>query len=110
PRALLTYDWPGNVREMENALEYAVTVCSGQTIHVEDLPADVRAPHPRVDEPPAADVIPLPSAQAFYSERVDEMRRVRDALIACRYDRTAAARSLGISRTTLWRKMKQYQI
>ena len=40
-RALLEHDWPGNVRQLENALEYATAVCDGQTIHVEDLPPEI---------------------------------------------------------------------
>lgn len=109
-RALLTYDWPGNVRELANALEYAVTVCSGQTIHLDDLPVDVQA---RPATPPAPwheGAGPVPFASGYYAEKLDEMRRIRDALIASRFDRSATAAALGLSRTTLWRKMKEYQL
>ena len=101
-RLLLEHDWPGNVREMENALEYAVTVCRGQTVLPEDLPeldagsvshaTDAgRTPGPRVARP---DVEPA------------EVERLRQALEAHRWRRGDAARALGISRITLWRRMQ----
>ncbi len=109
-RALLDYDWPGNVRQLENALEYATAVCSGQTIHREDLPPEVTgaargaAPvevTPRIPArpelpPQPAPLEPYPSADA-----------VMEALRRTRHRRHQAARVLGISRTTLWRRMKQ---
>jgi DNA-binding NtrC family response regulator len=102
-RVLLGYGWPGNVRELENALEYAVAVCKGQTILPEDLPAelqqgaavfaiaDVPAANPKTDErssPAGAQVL-------------------REALEAHRWRRVEAARALGISRATLWRRMRE---
>jgi PAS domain S-box-containing protein len=109
-RVLLAYDWPGNVRELENTLEYAVTVCSGQTIHVEDLPVEVRR---AMVEPPSPEgtVIPLyPHTAAADGVPSDEARRIQDALIQTRYERTSAALLLGMSRTTLWRKMREYRL
>ena len=107
-RALLAYDWPGNVRELENALEYAVAVCTGQTIHIDDLPIEIR-------QPPAASPAPAESgSSAMVSSgeedtRPDpEARRIAAALVRARYVRADAARVLGMSRTTLWRKMKQH--
>jgi len=125
-RALLTYPWPGNVRELENALEYAISVCEGQTIHIGDLPLEVgRHDFERYNEMPAA------AQRAEFAERVAiveadaggnapgarlsaselaESARIREALEATKYNRGAAAQHLGISRTTLWRKMKQYRL
>jgi len=112
-RAMLGYDWPGNVRELENALEYAVTVCSGQTIHVGDLPLDVRVGEaasataigrPGEAESGLAAGAPPPTA----TDEPAEATRIRDALVSARYRREAAARLLGMSRTTLWRKMKEH--
>jgi len=108
-RALLTHDWPGNVRELENALEYAVTVCSGQTIHEGDLPLDVRggiriAAHAEhaTDGPTVA--VPTPPR----ADEHPEATRIRSALADSHYRRGRAAELLGMSRTTLWRKMKEY--
>jgi transcriptional regulator with GAF, ATPase, and Fis domain len=121
-RALLAYDWPGNVRELENALEYAVTLCQGQTVHAENLPSTVlhpgsRSPAPR-PVPRAATVETsapsTPSATAPGEPppppiRVGDPDRetLRRALDAHRWRREETARALGISRTTLWRKMRE---
>jgi DNA-binding NtrC family response regulator len=87
-RALLLHDWPGNVRELENAIEFAVAVCSGQTILPEHLPNPAgAAPAPVSDEPPG----------------VSDLRRT---LEQHRWRRDATARALGISRITLWRRMR----
>jgi DNA-binding NtrC family response regulator len=112
-RFMLDHPWPGNVRELENTLEYAVAVCKGQTILPEDLPGEVGA---EPQEParaftavvtsasgaadPAGDTR-LPDAQAI------DAARIRGALEACRWRRHEAARVLGISRTTLWRRMRE---
>jgi transcriptional regulator with PAS, ATPase and Fis domain len=119
-RALLSYAWPGNVRELQNALEYATTVCEGQTIHVEDLPGEVgvarpvpRAGAPSEDDPwrPATGRGRIETAEA---DEVDdpvaaaEVGRIRVALERARYRREEAAKLLGISRTTLWRKMREH--
>jgi transcriptional regulator with PAS, ATPase and Fis domain len=96
-RALLRYPWPGNVRELENALEYAVAVCRGQTIHAEDLPAEVVEGAPL--QPPER--IPITAS---------ERERLRAVLEAHHWRRDEAARALGMSRTTLWRKMRELSL
>jgi len=101
-RALLAYDWPGNVRELENALEYAVAVCPGQTIHLDDLPHEIRFPLPGFR--PAPDPAPAPPTEPASPER----DRLADALDRAHYRRAEAARLLGISRTTLWRKLREH--
>jgi DNA-binding NtrC family response regulator len=101
-RVLLAWDWPGNVRELENALEYAVAVCEGQTIHIGDLPAEIR--RLAEEEVPAPAVAPAAPAGV----EPEEARRIRQALEAAHYRRDEAAQALGMSRTTLWRKMKQH--
>jgi PAS domain S-box-containing protein len=102
--ALLAYDWPGNVRELGNALEYAVTVCAGQTIHIADLPPDIRN---RQVMQAGSGPVAFPELAAYETA---EVQRIRSALNDARYDRVRAAATLGISRTTLWRKMKQYRL
>jgi transcriptional regulator of acetoin/glycerol metabolism len=95
-RMLVQYEWPGNVRELESALEHAVAVCRRQTILPEDLPFEVRA---------AAAAAAGGEGRELDS---DEARRIRSALEASRWRREAAAEALGMSRTTLWRKMKEH--
>ncbi len=104
--ALLRYNWPGNVRELENALEFAIAVCGGQTIHPRHLPPEVidqtTAEAPRRPQP--QDIAePLP-------EPVDEKGRLLQTLDAHHWRRDEAASALGISRTTLWRKMREYSL
>jgi DNA-binding NtrC family response regulator len=109
-RQLLEHTWPGNVRELENVLEYAVAVCKGQTILPEDLPGEVgaAAPHSSGAGPRAHGPLPTPpnGTHRAGAEAADAAR-VRGALEACRWRRNEAARVLGMSRTTLWRRMRE---
>jgi transcriptional regulator with GAF, ATPase, and Fis domain len=102
-RAILDYSWPGNVRELENALEYAVAVCRGQTMLIEDLPVELQGAQA------AAEVQSEPAAEERVSASpppLDPQHLVK-ALEAHHWRRAAAARSLGISRATLWRRMRE---
>ena|GEM_PF-590302 len=164
---LTRYPWPGNVRQLENALEYAVAMCRGQTIHAEDLPVELRSPtrppvprapsapqgapaappgwtpppeggawptpapqpagwpsqappihwpphgvpqytaYPSHGPPPAPPTTRPPEAPAPpRSGEEDEASRLKAALEANRWNKSATAEALGISRTTLWRKMR----
>jgi transcriptional regulator with GAF, ATPase, and Fis domain len=110
-RLLLEHSWPGNVRELENVLEYAVAVCKGQTILPEDLPGEVGA---ALSPPPAAGSrthAPAATVRSNGSQRAEadaiDAARIRGALEACRWRRNEAARVLGLSRTTLWRRMRE---
>jgi transcriptional regulator with PAS, ATPase and Fis domain len=102
-RGILDYDWPGNVREMENALEYAVAVCKGQTILPEDLPAEVQEAEPGSDIGPKVPEIPAPALR----RPVEGVEGLKRALEAHRWNRVATARALGVSRATLWRRMRE---
>jgi transcriptional regulator with GAF, ATPase, and Fis domain len=100
-RDMLGYPWPGNVREIENVLEYATAVCQGQTILPGDLPAELRHGHARSDPVPPTNAAPPPPSTTPDAER---LRRVLDAH---RWRRAETARALGVSRTTLWRLMRE---
>jgi transcriptional regulator with GAF, ATPase, and Fis domain len=111
-RALLQYPWPGNARELQNALEYAVAVCRGQTIHAGDLPAEVgevaAAPLPGpAGAAPAEPVAPAGTGTGTGAGAADERARLRAVLDQHRWNRGAAAEALRISRTTLWRRMRE---
>jgi transcriptional regulator with GAF, ATPase, and Fis domain len=112
-RLLLEYAWPGNVRELENALEYAVAVCKGQTILPEDLPGEVVSGlvHPVSALAAASSHAPAPSTRSNGTQRAEadaiDSARIRGALEACHWRRHEAARVLNISRTTLWRRMRE---
>ena len=106
--ALKTYPWPGNVRELENALEYAVALCAGQTIQIEDLPEEIRGGAPPEPTRPAAP--PAPRACAADSAVDPERARIVEALEAAHWNRQKAAEALRLSRSTLWRRMRDLGI
>ncbi len=121
-RVLLAHPWPGNVRELENALEFATAVCEGQTVHVQDLPAEVTAGR-TLPRPPDPGSMPMPSRGHVLEEppraphdasltplQRSEASRIIAALERVAFRRGEAATLLGLSRTTLWRKMKEYRI
>jgi transcriptional regulator with PAS, ATPase and Fis domain len=93
-RLFLNYAWPGNVAELETALEYAVAVARGPVIQVEDLPVEI-----------GGQPAPAPAVEAG---TVTESQRLRAALESHRWRREETARALGISRATLWRRMREF--
>ncbi|HXX18611.1 MAG TPA: sigma-54 dependent transcriptional regulator [Candidatus Acidoferrum sp.] len=95
---LLAYDWPGNVRELENAIERAVALGSGPLLHVGDLPSNLQ--YGSGERMPQSDEL-LPLEEL-------ERRAILRALHEAGGDKLAAARLLGIGKTTLYRKLKQY--
>ena len=113
-RALIAHAWPGNVRELENAVEYAVAVCVGQTIHEADLPTEVTGgPPPGAAAEQAAaqpEVTEACGPGPLSTDEEAERARVLAALEAAHWRRDEAAAALGMSRTTLWRKMKVLRI
>ena len=98
--ALEAYPWPGNVRELQNVMERAVTFSSGGLIAAVDLP------RPTAPPPPA----PMIEAPAAVSLADREREQVLAAMEKHRWNRGQAAEELGISRTTLWRKLKDYGV
>ncbi len=95
---LMAYDWPGNVRELENAIERAIALGTGPILHVGDLPSNLQYGSgerlPQNDE-----LLPLDEL---------ERRAIMRALRESGGDKLAAARMLRIGKTTLYRKLKQY--
>jgi transcriptional regulator with PAS, ATPase and Fis domain len=102
-RALLGYDWPGNVRELHNALEYAVAVSTGQSLQPEDLPVEVTAGSRRRPESVALAQAPTRTELVPQAERA----RLLEMLGRYQWNRAAAAAALGVSRSTLWRRMRE---
>ena len=100
-KTLMAYNFPGNVRELENAIEHAFVVCAGNTIRVEDLPTHIRGESMNTTQHAVSVHGPLESAEAA---------AIREALTRHGGNRTRAAKDLGISRNTLWRKMKKLRI
>src|SRR3984893_5955992 len=99
-RQLIAHDWPGNVRELENAIERAVALGSGPILHVADLPSNLQ--YPTTERlPERNELIPLDEL-----ERRAILRTLRETA----GDKLAAARILGIGKTTLYRKLKRYNL
>ncbi len=99
-KALLAYDWPGNVRELENFLERAVAISSGSTLHLVDLPTAVQNALQLGGGPGIPPKI-VPLAQL-------EREAIINAIEQLHGDKLQAARLLGIGKTTLYRKLKEY--
>ena len=99
-RALLDYTWPGNIRELHNVVEYAFAVGRGTTLRWSELPPEFR--EPRIVEPQPVQNSPLSAAE--------ESAAIRQALEQSNGMVTLAARSLGMSRATFWRKRKIYGV
>jgi two-component system response regulator AtoC len=102
-RALQAFDWPGNVRQLENVIERAVILTKSPRIGIEDLPEEVR--EPRGDG--GGNGFGMPLKKALQSPEKELILR---ALKAHQGSRQATAQALGINRTTLYKKMKRYGI
>jgi DNA-binding NtrC family response regulator len=121
--AMMSYEWPGNVRELENCVQHLVAINSGPLLHVPDLPSSVQnhialkkgqflvaaasasaarpngpVPFQGIQECP---ILPLSEV---------EKRAILQALEYTKGDRVMAAHLLDIGRTTLYRKLKEYQL
>jgi two-component system response regulator HydG len=111
---MLAYDWPGNVRELMTAIEYACIVCEGGRILAHHLPEEVRegaaavATAPNGDGRKAESRAPEPAKRYVAPEGDAERELIVQALNEADGNRTRAAAALGMGRTTLWQKLKEY--
>ncbi len=125
-KALMQYDWPGNVRELENCIERAVALGNGQIIDLGDLPPAIAAgappagaalghaiPRPTVLDPDLAAALRSASPHAPMSTTdLEDIERatIQRVFEQVNGDKALAGRMLGISRATLYRKLKRYNI
>jgi DNA-binding NtrC family response regulator len=122
-QALLSYTWPGNVRQLEHCIQHMVAVNSGPVLHPRDLPTMLvnHLGHGEQSSPIHSDLAamaqslnPMPEHGLLQSPIVPlpelERRAILDALRYTKGDRTMAASLLGIGRTTLYRKLKDYGV
>lgn len=102
---LMSYDYPGNIRELQNIIEYATVICRDNVIGMKHLPDYLR---------PISDGMetPLPTRHGGKALSWDDLQRshIYEALRQNNWNRAAAAAHLGIHKTTLWRKIKRLNI
>ncbi len=101
---LRQYPFPGNVRELESVIAHAIIMAEGENIRAQDLPEQVRkgaAFRLALGHEPSDGIEPLTAVEA---------RAIRQALETLKGNQSLAAKKLGISRSTLWRKMREYGI
>jgi DNA-binding NtrC family response regulator len=103
--ALMAVDFPGNIRELENAIEHAFILCRGPVIEPTHLPTSIiSAIGETATDPPTLNHRNDP----FTPLEIAEAREIQCTLAQCEGNRGRAATALGISRNTLWRKMKRF--
>ena len=113
-RSMMDYDWPQNVRELEGAIERACTMASGPVIHVGDLPTQLqnhelglRREASQVQR--AQSAIAQPAAMPRVTPLAElEKQAILTTIRQLKGDKLLAARLLGIGKTTLYRKLKEY--
>ena len=105
----MDYCWPGNVRELENAVEHAFVTCQGDIIELRDLPFELRTAETRMVECKRDGTTDhrRPSASGHLQGSKEELLAV---LESCGWNKAKAARELGVERTTIWRRMKKWDI
>jgi DNA-binding NtrC family response regulator len=100
-KVLLAYDWPGNVRELENCIERCCAMSSGPVIHTADLPSSITGVAAQLaNRVPETRIVPIADL---------EKQAVLGAIAQLNGDKLLAARLLGIGKTTLYRKLKEYE-
>jgi len=97
-RLLMDHQWPGNVRELENTVEHATVLAKSGRIEASDLPAVIRT------TPSLAQITRVPTMEEH------ERKILQDTLEECGWNKKQTAKRLGISRSTLYDKLKKYQI
>ncbi len=97
-RLLLDYPWPGNVRELENSIEHTAVLAKRSTVEISDLPSAIREAAPPVYSEAPGTIVE------------NEKKLLREVLEECGWNKKKAAFQLGISRSTLYDKIKKYQI
>ncbi len=102
-RLLLEYEWPGNVRELENTIEHCVTLAKTSLVHMSDLPIEIRR-----DQDKLSGAIPAKNPITIMA--ANEKKLFEDVLKENGWNKKLAAKKLGISRSTLYNKIKKYRI
>jgi DNA-binding NtrC family response regulator len=110
-RTMMEYPWPGNVRELENSVERACALASGSVLQAGDLPTQLQDFHLHAYRavPVAVDIEPRHEAGGVVMPLAElERQAILDTLRRLKGDKLTAAKLLGIGKTTLYRKLKEY--
>jgi transcriptional regulator with GAF, ATPase, and Fis domain len=97
---ILSYDWPGNVRELRNAIEYAFVLCRGGWIGKEHLPPKIEGFDQKISSGPKT------GPRSWKNERDNLLKVLRQV----NGNQSEAARTLGVSRVTIWKRIKKYGV
>lgn len=103
---LMNYQWNGNIRELINTVEYAVVMTENDVIEIEDLPSILKEETPKEVRQSEATIL----EQLYLQEEQTEKNIISQALQAANGNKSKAAETLGIHRSTLYRKLKKYEI
>jgi two-component system response regulator HydG len=114
-RLMMDYDWPGNVRELEHAIERACALSSGPVLHTNDFPTQLQDHrlHAQRQQEAGADGLKLAASDEVADNQVlsiaeIEKKAILNTIRQMKGDKLMAARLLGIGKTTLYRKLKEY--
>ena len=102
---LVSYEWPGNIRELENAIERIIVLSEGKTVSIDDLPIEMRPKESSLYSEALTDDI-------GFTERIEHFEKeiIRQALEECNYNQIKTAEKLRINRGTLQYKIKKYNL
>jgi len=106
--ALCRYDWPGNVRQLRNAIEHALVMGAGDILSLNQLPDYVTTPSTVEWKTPVRPSTPSPADLATLTLAEVERKQIETVLRSCEGNKQRAAAILGISRSTLYEKMRAY--
>ena len=101
--SLQGYDYPGNIRELENIVERAVVLAEDEVIHVSDLPDEIKHRKYRMSNP-------ITTSEKTVSFCKTEKETILETLQECAWNQSMAARLLGITRNQLRYRLKKYQL